>query len=77
MTARVCDTPQVGTARHSSAPDLRSIAIDSTPLRLQRALAQVEELKRKLASSQQQSIVAQQQLARSGLRTPGAARWLR
>ena len=66
-TTLVMETPHVGIAPHARVAYLRSVgqpaAIATTPLRLQQALAQVEELQQMLASSQQRSIAARRQLA--------------
>ncbi len=68
---------------HATVSYLRSAArrvaidaIDSAPARLQRALAQVEQLKRALASSQQQSTAVQRQvdvLTKANARLKGLA----
>jgi len=55
------DTAQPGAAPQGA--DLRSVSpMESPPLRLRRALQQVEDLRRRLASSQQESIAVRQQL---------------
>ena len=66
-TRPVTRTPAVGMEPHARAAYLRSaaqpVAITAAlPLRLQRALAQVEELEQALASSQQESVAARQRV---------------
>ncbi len=67
-TARVIGTPHVGMSPHVRFAYLRSaalrVAVDTGPLRLHQAIAQAEELERALASSQQESAAARQQVAR-------------
>jgi diguanylate cyclase (GGDEF)-like protein len=61
--------PLADQAPHARATYLRSVAppprlaINTAPLRLQQALAQVEELEQALASSRKESIIAQHQVA--------------
>jgi diguanylate cyclase len=76
-TTRVTEAPHLGAAPRARAEYLRSTAqraaVNTAPLRLQLALAQVEELNRALASSQRESAATRQQIAR--LRDANA--WLR
>jgi CRP/FNR family transcriptional regulator, anaerobic regulatory protein len=61
MKTALSNTAQLGAALRGA--DLRSVSpMESTPLRLRRALEQVEDLRRTLASSQQESIAVRQQL---------------
>jgi CRP/FNR family transcriptional regulator len=66
-TTRVIGIPHVGLAPHAPVSYLRSaaprVAINTSPLQMQQAVAQVEELRQALASSQQESIAALQQVA--------------
>ena len=64
---RVNGTPDVSIASHAGlaclARPAQPIVVDAVTLRLQRALAQMDELKQALAASQQESIAAQKQVA--------------
>ncbi|HSS71011.1 MAG TPA: helix-turn-helix domain-containing protein [Casimicrobiaceae bacterium] len=61
MKTPLSDTAQPRSALHGA--DLHSVSpMESTPLRLRRALQRVEDLRRALASSQQEWIAARQQL---------------
>ena len=66
-SARVNGTAHAAIARHAGLPDLAgaapsSAAVDSVPHRFQQALAQLGELKRALATSQDESNAARQQI---------------
>ena len=65
-TARVIDSPHVRLASDASVSSLRSdilrVAVGSAPRRLQQALARVNDLKRALTRSQQESATARRQV---------------
>ena len=61
-TARAINPADIGAAPRLHAADLHEVVTDSTGLQLEKALAQVAELERKLASSRLESTAAQQQL---------------
>jgi CRP/FNR family transcriptional regulator len=66
-TTRAIATPHAALEPHAAVSYLRSaapgVAVSTTLLRLQRALGQLGELQRALASSRQESIAARQQVA--------------